>query len=177
MQLLSKLGIHKVKTSHPLFGKSPLQKLYSMDSSKGALGLSGPLSHIICVIRLGEPSTVAHPLRVNVYCVNHHDNTLPTVPSGAPRSASITSSSTSITLSIEEPLPEHKNGIITSYSVSVTQASNGRTRQATSTGSTVTVTSLTPYTLYSVNVRASTVNGTGPPSQSYEVTTLEAGEN
>lgn len=62
------------------------------------------------------------------------------------------------------------------YLVRVTQASNGNRRQVTSTDATVTVSSLTPYTQYFVNVAARTVNGTGPFSESSEVTTLEAGE-
>lgn len=89
---------------------------------------------------------------------------------------SIVPSSTALTLTIDKPLPEHQNGIITGYLVRVTQASNGNRRQRTSTDATVTVSSLTPYTQYFVNVAARTVNGTGPFGESYEVTTLEAGE-
>ena len=58
----------------------------------------------------------------------------------------------------------------------VTQASNGRRQEVTSTDATVTISSLTPYTQYFVNVGARTINGTGPLSESYEVSTLEAGE-
>ena len=101
---------------------------------------------------------------------------IPSVPSGAPRNVSIASSSTALTLTIDKPLPEHQNGIITGYLVRVTQASNGNRRQVTSTDANITVSSLTPYTQYFVNVAARTVNGTGPSSESYEVTTLEAGE-
>ena len=84
--------------------------------------------------------------------------------------------STSVTVTMEAPLPEHQNGIITSYTVVIMQLSNGRTTEVTSSVSTITVSSLTPHTLYSINVKAGTVNGTGPASESYEVTTLEAGE-
>ena len=89
---------------------------------------------------------------------------------------SIVPSSAALTLTIDKPLPEHQNGIITGYRARVTQASNGNTREQTSTNTTVTVSSLTPYTQYFVNVAARTVNGTGPFGESYEVTTLEAGE-
>lgn len=100
----------------------------------------------------------------------------PSVPSGAPQSVSIVPSSTTLTLTIEEPLPEHQNGIITGYLVRVTRASNGNRQEQSSTDASVTVSSLTPYTQYFVNIAASTVNGTGPFGESYEVTTLEAGE-
>ncbi len=85
-------------------------------------------------------------------------------------------SSTALTLAIEEPLPEHRNGIITGYLVRVTRASNGSVQEQSSTHAAVTVSSLTPYTQYFVDVAARTVNGTGPFSERYEVTTLEAGE-
>ena len=99
-----------------------------------------------------------------------------TVPSGAPQSVSIVPSATNITVIIEDPLPEHQNGIIISYIVILRQASNGATTQITSTSSMVTFHSVTPYTDYFINAQASTINGTGPSSVSYQVTTLEAGE-
>ena len=76
-----------------------------------------------------------------------------------------------------KPLPQHRNGLITGYLVRVTQASNGIRQEVSSTDDTVTITSLTLYTQYFVNVAAKTVNGTGPLSESYEVTTLEAGKS
>ena len=77
---------------------------------------------------------------------------------------------------MDPPLREHQNGIITGYDVIVTQASNGNRVDTSSTTSIVIVSSLTPYTLYLVNVKAKTVNGTGPASESYSVSTLETGK-
>ena len=99
-----------------------------------------------------------------------------TVPSGPPQSVSVVPNSTTINLNIEEPLPEHQNGIITGYLVSLTQASSGRRQEFSPSRSTITIPSLTPYTRYFITVAAKTINGTGPPSESYEVSTLEAGE-
>lgn len=97
------------------------------------------------------------------------------VPSGAPSSVSIVAGSTNLSLSIDPPQPEDQNGVLTGYLVVLTEASNGRRSEISSANSTVTLRNLTPFTLYFINVAARTVNGSGPLSTSYQVSTLEAG--
>ena len=100
-----------------------------------------------------------------------------TVPSGPPRNLSIISRDpTTLTLSWSLPLPQHKNGIITGYTILLTQSSNGRRRRYNNIRLMgYTIDSLTPYTMYSVVVAARTVNGTGPYSDGMEAVTREAG--
>ena len=85
-------------------------------------------------------------------------------------------SSSSISVSWAEPDPT--NGIITSYTLQYYNSSDGgliATFEEISTLSR-TVTGLTPFTTYLLEVVALTDRGAGPPSDAVTVYTLEDGE-
>ena len=85
------------------------------------------------------------------------------------------SSSRSITLSWVPPPEEQQNGEITSYSLNITDTRTGVTIQRTVPDSqtTLTVTSLSPFTSYSCLIAVSTSVGLGPFSTVLTLTTLE----
>ena len=80
-------------------------------------------------------------------------------------------------MEISQPTLENRNGIITGYTIAVTQAADGAitTHVTSEVNQSFTVTSLHPYTIYFYTVAAHTVNGTGPPSVRSSITTAEAG--
>lgn len=100
-----------------------------------------------------------------------------TVPSGPPTSVAVTSTTpTSITLSISQPNPDERNGIITGYTVTISEGTSNTTRFLSfRVGELVTVPSLRPYTTYQYTVTASTIRGRGPSTPSADVTTNETG--
>ena len=100
------------------------------------------------------------------------------VPSGPPSSVTVPSKThSSITMIISPPALQDRNGEITSYLVRLTRVSNGAVRTFTTSqvGQPFTATGLLPYTTYSLTVAARTVNGTGPSTSSFSVTTAETG--
>lgn len=114
------------------------------------------------------------PRQFIIHLYIHLINSFLPVPSGPPVNLSVQStSSVSITLSWGLPIPAHRNGIITGYTMRITLlASQTRTEYST-THTSYTVGSLRPYTSYSCVVAARTINGTGPFSNVTEVRTQE----
>ena len=105
--------------------------------------------------------------------------TLPAAPSGPPQdiSAEATSSQT-VYLMWNPPLPEEQNGVITGYFIDVTLLERGEMFQVFSETSELTVESLRPYSTYSFVIAAQTIVGIGPFSTVLVVAlTPEDGEN
>lgn len=97
------------------------------------------------------------------------------VPSGIP--TNLTGDATShesIFLSWDPPLFEEQNGVITGYTINVTNLRREETMQFSVMDSrNLSVGSLLPHTTYACVVAAHTINGTGPFSQQFLVRTLE----
>ena len=80
-----------------------------------------------------------------------------------------------ILLHWEPPFPENRNGIIIGYVVNVTRMNSGEISQLMSTTNSVTVSSLSPFTVYVCAIAATTSVGSGPFSDEITVQTLEEG--
>ena len=101
-----------------------------------------------------------------------------TAPSLAPIGLSVISqSSSSLTLAWMAPPLERQNGLITGYSVNVTNSDTGVSRLLSSIGNSITVIQLSPYTSYLCSVAAQTIVGLGPYTSPITVTTGEDGKN
>ena len=89
-----------------------------------------------------------------------------TVPSGAPQMLTITETEvTNISLTWQFPPPDERNGVVLGFIVRLSSVSlRTETREITTVYTNITVTSLTPYTVYECVVSAYTSVGTGPPS-------------
>ena len=75
------------------------------------------------------------------------------------------------------PPPEHQNGIVTAYVVSVSLEGNGTTPQYYTTSSlSLTLVGLLPFSMYTVAVAAETDIGRGPFSASFTIHTPEEGK-
>ncbi len=99
-----------------------------------------------------------------------------TVPSGPPSSVEVVETTPfSFTLSVSQPSPQHRNGIITTYTATVRLGGALWTRTVR-LGQLLTFSSLLPYTTYRYAVHASTSAGSGPATPNEEVTTNETGE-
>ena len=83
--------------------------------------------------------------------------------------------STAITISWSPPNQNTTNGVIRHYKVSITNTATGSEQILTTTNSSLTITMLAPFTMYSVRVAAFTI-GTGPYSKPINVTTAEGGK-
>ena len=102
---------------------------------------------------------------------------LTTAPGGYPQNFNaVSSTSRSADITWEPPSEEDRNGIIINYTINVTAASTGQTFQLRSTTTSITVTSLKPYTTYFCIIAASTSVGVGPPSTVFTLNTPEDGE-
>jgi len=102
------------------------------------------------------------------------------VPSGPPRNlrASVTSSS-SVLLTWDVPLPEYQNGIITNYTVLVTPVNPQRAAyqlNSTNTSTQLLVSSLEEFSSYTFVVAARTRVGVGPFSTSITIRTTTDGK-
>ena len=87
------------------------------------------------------------------------------VPSGAPQTLKIVETGvTNISLTWQHPLSEDRNGVIRGFIVRLSSIPNRETREISSVHTNITVTSLTPYTIYECTVAAYTTVGSGPPS-------------
>ena len=84
-------------------------------------------------------------------------------------------SSASLTLSWGFPPEENRNGIISGYSINVTNNATGSVVILSTNANTFTVTSLSPYTTYLCSVAAQTGIGLGPYSIPLTVRTDEEG--
>ena len=101
----------------------------------------------------------------------------PLVPSGAPQNLSgVPGVIRQIVLHWQPPLLENRNGIITGYIVNVTAMTSGGMVQLMSTTSSITVSSLRPFTVYICTIAATTRVGSGPFSDEFVVQTLEEGK-
>ncbi len=99
------------------------------------------------------------------------------VPSGYPsyvKNMSITARSAVV--SWDPPDEEDHNGVITHYTINIIEARTEKILSFTSLTTSVTATSLNPYTSYSVGVAASTSVGIGPFSVFITLETLQDGE-
>lgn len=100
-----------------------------------------------------------------------------TDPSGPPLNATPTTvTSRSIVLQWEPPLPEDRNGPITSYSINVSVVDTGETLALTSITPLLYLDMLLPYTEYAFTIAAHTEVGYGPSSTAISITTLEEGK-
>lgn len=99
-------------------------------------------------------------------------------PSFAPIGLSVISQlSSSLTLAWMAPPLERQNGLITGYSINVTNSDTGASMLLSSSGNSITVAELSPYTSYLCSVAAQTIVGLGPYTSSISVTTGEDGKN
>ena len=116
------------------------------------------------------------PLCIIVFtCMHVHVHTAPAL---APIGLSVISqTSSSLTLAWMAPPLERQNGLITGYSVNVTNTDTGVSVLLSSTRNSITVTQLSPYTSYLCSVAAQTIVGQGPYTSPITVTTGEDGEN
>ena len=74
-------------------------------------------------------------------------------------------------------MPEERNGIITGYTINVTNLDNGTVEQFTTTVvSNFTISNLRPFTTYVATISARTAIGMGPFSNVLSVQTLEDGK-
>ena len=96
-----------------------------------------------------------------------------TVPSAPPLSVMpIAIDSTIISISWSPPNLNTTNGVIRHYKVSIVNIATGSEQTLTTADSHLTISMLTPFTLYSVRVAAFTI-GTGPYSRPINITTAE----
>ena len=96
-------------------------------------------------------------------------------PSGPPSLFEATVlSSTAISFLWEPPSPENRNGIIRQYIIVLDSGQIETTIRTFSTGTSLTVTNLQPYTLYQCTIAAETV-AIGVESEIYPATTYETG--
>ena len=94
-------------------------------------------------------------------------------PDGAPENVTgSATSSTSIKITWDPPERNLQNGYIVQYRVTVTETETGTVSKWNVTDTSLTVTSLHPYYVYTVSVAAETV-GIGPYSDGVNVTTDE----
>ena len=87
-------------------------------------------------------------------------------------------SSRSVTFSWIAPLIEEQNGVIVTYTLNITDAGTGVTfqRVVPSSQTSITLSSLTPFTTYFCSIAASTIVNIGPFSTLLTVSTLEDSE-
>ena len=85
------------------------------------------------------------------------------VPETAPLQFTVQATdSQTLVLSWEPPLPEDRNGIITNYTVNITEMETGRQFQLVTDNTTITAFPLHPHYTYSCTVAAETSVGLGP---------------
>ena len=116
--------------------------------------------------------TIQSSLILSIHCLSN------TAPSAAPVGLIVLSqSSASLTLSWELPPTESQNGIITGYSINVTSSTTGEVVLLSTTNSYVSVTSLSPYTIYLCSVAAQTTVGLGPYTLPLMIRTDQEGKH
>lgn len=101
------------------------------------------------------------------------------VPSASPSVTQLQELSRSIFLSWEELAAHERNGIITSYTISIMNLDDpeGVAESFNVTGLSLTISDLTPYTTYGLLLAASTIIGSGPSSDLHAVQTHEEGKH
>ena len=99
------------------------------------------------------------------------------VPSGYPQSITANATSPfSIVINWDPPVEEQQSGVIVGYTINVTHTDMLVTTQYFTNSTSITITSLEPYTTYVCVVAADTAVGTGPFSHLIFVQTPEAGQ-
>ena len=71
---------------------------------------------------------------------------------------------TNISLAWQQPLLEDRNGVIRGFIARLSSVPNRETIETPTVYTNITITSLTPYTVYECTVAAYTTVGSGPPS-------------
>lgn len=145
---------------------------------------TGPYSDVVVVQTPEDSKCKVHVLlimRESIYWeLVAMSFSIPLVPSGFPQSFMETvQSSSSVTLSWMPPLLDEQNGVLTGYTLNITETGSGVTTQRTlpSSQTSITVTSLLPFTTYSYAISASTSVGPGPFNTLLTVTTPEDGKD
>ena len=101
-----------------------------------------------------------------------------TVPSSSPVSISSSDvTSTSAVISWDPPPYEDQNGVIISYTISVSVQETGESFIYTTSDTTYSFTALKPYRTYDITIAASTSVGTGPYSDIFMLTTAESSKS
>ena len=101
--------------------------------------------------------------------------TLEALPSSAPADLQVSVlSATQIQLKYEYPLAVNQNGEITGFDISLTSATDSIQHIISTTVTSYTLSSLHPYTTYSIQVRANNSIGAGPYTAVNIVTTNQA---
>lgn len=101
----------------------------------------------------------------------------PSAPSSAPSDlTALHTTSTSLTLSWNPPPPQHHNGVITEYLVTVLGLSTLTSTSLTTNDTELTVTGLVPYSGYEVTVAAFTSEGSGPHTDPFLLQTEQDGK-
>ena len=101
-----------------------------------------------------------------------------TAPSSPPSNyTAVALSSRSILLTWDAPPVEGQNGIITGYTVNITELETGEVSAMFTESHNLTLHSLQPFTTYGFFVSAQTVVGRGPATHFLFVTTQEEGSN
>ena len=96
------------------------------------------------------------------------------VPIGYPQEVSVHRiTSQSAELSWNPPLPEERNGILTSYIVTVTRQGSDIQLQLMSVATNITISMLDSFTTYFAAVAASTSIGIGPPTTQFSFTIIK----
>ena len=85
--------------------------------------------------------------------------------------------STSAVISWGPPPYEDQNGVIISYTISVSVQETGESVVYTTSDPTLELAGLMIYTTYGIEIAASTSVGQGPFTQEFNVTTLEEGNS
>lgn len=99
------------------------------------------------------------------------------VPTASPQNVEVlTANSTAINLVWEPPPPEHQNGLIEAYYITVTVDETREQFQLTSTTAALVATGLHPYYTYSFSIAAVTAAGMGPFSEPARNQTFEDGK-
>ena len=99
-----------------------------------------------------------------------------TVPSSPPSNyTAVALSSRSILLTWDAPPVEGQNGIITGYTVTITELETGEVSTMFTESNNLTLYPLQPFTTYGFIVLAQTVVGSGPATHFVSVTTHEEG--
>lgn len=99
-------------------------------------------------------------------------------PSSAPTSlSSSVLNPTTVMLTWSPPPTADRNGLITAYTVIITNSDTSERNVYVTNATTVTVTSLNPYTTYEYSVAANTTVGIGPYSINLAFQTVEDGES
>ena len=105
-------------------------------------------------------------------------NLMNTVPSSPPENIyGEALSSTSIFITWDPPVRQHRNGIITGYFINITTLATREVVQVFTLDNNYTVNFLQPFTVHDLIVAASTTAGIGPFSTVLTIQTLEDGKS